>query len=136
MSTLWDNIKLKIIVIIHILFVLFIVLTPFTNSNYLLFLHSIVIPCVLIHWYLNENICALTIMEKKIREKINGAQNAERDCFTCKIIEPIYDFKNNYKKQDIFIYVTTIMLWFISIGKLYKKFKNKEITKFIDLMKI
>lgn len=136
MSTLWDNIKLKLIVIIHIIFVIFVILTPFTNSNYLLLLHVILVPFIILHWSLNDNTCALTTLEKKLRERMNGIKNAHKECFSCKIIEPIYDFKNNYKERAMFIYIITIILWCISILKLYKKYKNKEITKFIDLIKI
>ena len=136
MSNLWDNIKLKIVIIIHILFVLFIIITPFTNSNYLLCLHSVIVPFIMFHWCLNDNTCALTTFEKKLREKVYGTRNAKKECFSCKIIEPIYDFKENYKERASFIYIVTTILWLISVGKLYTKYKNKEITKFIDLMKI
>lgn len=136
MSTLWDNIKLKIVVIIHIIFVIFVIFTPFTNSNYFLCLHSIIVPFIILHWSLNDNTCALTTFEKKLREKINGVQNANKECFSCKIIEPIYDFKNNYKERAMFIYGVTIILWCISVSKLYRKYKNKEITKFMDIIKM
>ena len=136
MTTLWDNIKLKIIIIIHIIFVLFVVLTPFTNSNYLLCMHILIVPFIIIHWLLNDNTCALTTIEKKMREKIYGIKNAHKECFSCKIIEPIYDFKKNYKERANFIYFMTTLLWLTSVAKIYKKFKTKEVTRFIDLMKI
>jgi hypothetical protein len=136
MSTLWDNIKLKIVMIIHILFVLFVLITPFTNSNYFILMHSIIVPFIMLHWFLNDNTCALTTFEKKLRENVYGVINLEKECFSCKIIEPIYDFKNNYKERAMFIYIVTFVLWFISISKLYRKYKNKEITKFMDFMKM
>ena len=135
MTSLWDNIKLKIIIIIHIFFVIFVVVTPFTNSNYLLSLHAIIIPFIMLHWCFNDNTCALTLLEKKMREKIYGVENAHNECFSCKIIEPIYDFKENYKNRANFIYIVTTILWLISVNKLYKKYKNKEITKFTDILK-
>lgn len=136
MTTLWDNIKLKIIIIIHILFVMFVILTPFTNSNYLLCMHILIVPFIMLHWCLNDNTCALTTLEKKMREKMYGTKNAHKECFSCKIIEPIYDFKQNYKERANFIYLITTILWLISVGKIYRKIKTKEVTKFMDLMKI
>ena len=87
----------------------------------------------MLHWYVNNDMCALTLMEKKIREKINGKQNAENDCFTCKIIEPVYNFKNNNVDKTKFIYTTMILLWSISIFKLYTYYKSGKIHKFSDL---
>ena len=136
MSNIFDNLKLKLVVLIHIIFVIFIIVTPFTNSTYFLLLHAIVTPFIMIHWSLNDNSCALTTFEKKLRTKINGIENATKQCFSCKIIEPIYDFKNNYKERATFIYICTTILWLISVLKLYRKYKNKEITKFVDLMKM
>ena len=125
MTNIIDEILLKIILIIHMTIVIFIVLTPFINSNYLL----------LLHWLMNNNMCALTLMEKKIREKLSGSLNAKKECFTCKIIEPIYDFKNNYKERATFIYASTTILWLISVSRLYYKYKIGEIKHIKDLMK-
>ncbi len=136
MSNIINTILLKLILIIHIVIVIFILLIPFTNSNYLLLLHAIMVPFIMIHWVLNNNTCALTLFEKKIREKITGTTNAHRECFTCKIIEPIYDFKNNYKERATFIYAITTGLWLISVLKLYFKFKNCQIKNLKELMTI
>lgn len=132
MSNIIDEIKLKIIFICHLAIVLFVIITPFTNSNYLLIMHSIIVPFIIMHWISNNNICALTLFEKEIRRKLNRNPSTD-DCFTCKIIEPIYDFKNNNKQRANFIYTVAITLWGITIYKLFNKYKNKEINKFSDL---
>lgn len=128
-----DKIKLKIIILCHILIVLFVILSPFTNSNYILFMHSIIIPFIMLHWYFNNDMCALTLLEKKIREKMNGKENASDDCFTCKIIDPVYNFKNNNEGKTKFIYSGMIILWFISLFKIFKKYKTGKIHNFNDL---
>jgi len=132
MINIIEEIKLKIILICHLIIILFVVLTPLSDSNYLLFMHSIIIPFIIFHWVTNNNMCSLTLVEKEIRKKINKNYN-NNDCFTCKIIEPVYDFKNNHNKRRKFIYSATIFLWFVSITKLYLKYKNKQISKFNDL---
>jgi len=134
-NNLFNKMLLKIISIIHILVLCFIIITPFIDSNYLLLLHAMLVPFIIFHWVLNNNMCALTLVEKKLREKITGTKNAEKECFSCKIIEPIYDFKNNYKERATFIYIATISLWLVSVSKLVKKYKAGKITKFVDLMK-
>lgn len=132
MANIIDKIKLKIIIICHLFIILFIILAPFSNSNYILFLHSIIIPLIVMHWILNNDVCSLTLMEKKIREKLYGKQNISK-CFTCKIIEPVYNFKDNHKKYDKLLYVVVSILWIISIYKLYYKYKIGEIKSIVDL---
>ena len=124
---------LYFVTIIHVLFILFVILTPFTNSNYLLFLHVIMIPFVMLHWVLNENTCALTLLEKNIREQLYGKTPDSYECFTARIIEPIYDFKQNYSQLSNIIYIVTVSLWLISVSKLYDKYKTGEIKSVWDL---
>lgn len=124
-----------IIMICHIIIILFVIIIPFTNSNYFLLIHAIIIPFIMLHWILNNNTCALTIFEKILRTKDGVVPNSE-DCFTCRLIEPIYDFKNNYDDFSTLIYIITTGLWLISAYKLFNKYRCGEITSIDDLMKI
>jgi len=123
-----EEIQLKIITFAHILFVLFIVVTPFTNSNYLLLLHSIMVPFIIFHWITNNNICVLTVLEKNIKKNLYKENYKEEECFTCRLIEPVYDFVDDNKTFSKIIYIVTIMLWLISTGKLVYKYNSGEIT--------
>ncbi len=125
---------LKLITLIHILVILFIVIVPFTSSTYLLLLHVIVVPFIMLHWLINDNTCVLTIIEKNMREKMYGEAKTE-DCFTCRLIEPIYDFKNDYSSFSTIIYIVTFALWAISVYKLYSKYSSGEISSMKDLFK-
>ena len=129
---MWKDILLKFITLLHILFVLFVVVTPFTNSTYLLFLHFIFVPFMMLHWVLNDNTCILTIIEKKLKKEIYGEVD-EEDCITCKLIEPVYDFRKNYSTFSTIIYTITFLLWLISAGKLYYKYHTGSISSFRDL---
>jgi hypothetical protein len=71
-------------------------------------------------------------MEKKIREHLSGGEVSSNDCFTSRLINPIYDFKANNKDFSTIIYLITITLWLISSGKLYNKYKNGEIQSIYD----
>lgn len=127
---------LNIIIIIHILFILFIVIVPFTSYTYLLFLHVIICPFIVLHWVLNDNTCALTMAEKYIRTQMNnGVPIDDGDCFTCRIIDPIYKFTNTNADHSTIIYITITVLWLISLTKLLLKFKNGEIKSVLDLAK-
>lgn len=78
---------------------------------------------------LNDNTCVLTTIEKKIRE--NMGQKDDGKCFTCKLIEPVYDFKDNNSEYSALIYGLTISLWLISCCKL-----KSNVRKFNDFFKI
>jgi hypothetical protein len=125
---------LDLIVGLHIIFVLFVILTPFYGNNYLLMLHGIAVPFMMLHWVLNDNSCALTIIEKSVREQLYGTVNSS-ECFTCRLIEPVYDFKNNYESLSNTIYAVTLGLWLISVYKLTCRFRAGEIRSLKDLFK-
>lgn len=128
-----NEILLNIIIILHLIYICFIVITPFTNSNYFLLLHSIFVPFMLLHWIMNENICVLTLLEKNIRKKIYGKIPDSSDCFTCQLIEPVFDLKKNCENYSTLLYGVSIGLWIISVSKLYYKYKQGEITEIRDL---
>lgn len=120
---------LNLIIYLHILCVLFITCTPFLNSNYFLSLHITLLPFIWIHWVLNDNTCVLTTIEKNIRE--NMGQSGDDRCFTCKLIEPVYDFKDNNREYSTLIYALTISLWAMSCYNL-----KSNARKFNDLFKL
>lgn len=126
---------LYIISFLHILFILFVVITPFINSNYFLFLHAIFIPFLIFHWIINDNTCVLTMIERKLRKEIYGTETTEDDCITCKLIEPVYDFRSNYSGFSTIIYSITIGLWLISMCRLYSKYSDGSISKLGDIFK-
>ncbi|AYV76916.1 MAG: hypothetical protein Barrevirus3_36, partial [Barrevirus sp.] len=111
---------------------------PFTNMNYFLMLHAIFLPFIMLHWVCNDNTCVLTVIEKSLRKKIYGENNkdVEDSCITCKLIEPVYDFRKNYATFSTIIYTITIILWLISVSKLAYKYNVGEISSYEDLFTI
>ena len=124
---------LKSITLFHTLFLAFTIISPVLDINYFLLLHSVFIPFMILHWVTNDNTCVLTITERNIKKKIYGEKYTDDECFTCKIINPIYDFKKNNISYTKVIYTVTIMLWFISCYKLYDKYQHGKITKWENL---
>ena len=127
------NILLNIVTFLHVMFILFIVITPFVDSNYILLMHIMVIPFMMLHWLTNDNTCMLTIVEKNIRRELYGKKYNEDECFTCKLIEPVYNFTNKYETMSNIIYSITTILWIISIGKIYCKYRRGNITNWMQL---
>ena len=135
MSLINDSILL-LINVLHLIVILFVVGAPFSNSNYLLILHIIVVPFIILHWILNNNTCCLTVVEKLIRNKTYGTKVDELDCFTYQFIAPIYDFNKNYKQHSDFIYLLTIGLWTTSVYNLSNKFCSGKINNFQELFAV
>jgi len=127
---------LVLITVLHLIIVLFIVIAPFTNSNYLLLLYVITVPFIILHWVMNNNTCSLTVAEKYIRQKTYGIILNDDDCFTYNLIAPIYDFNKNYEAFSNFIYIATISLLSLASYKLIYKVYNGEIKTIADFSKL
>ena len=123
---------LKLIILTHIFFIIFVVITPFTDSNYFLMLHAMTVPFIVIHWICNDNTCMLTLIERALRKEIYGEKNDE-NCITCKLVEPVYDFKNNYQAFSTLIYIITLGLWLFSASRVYCRLKTRKISNWRQL---
>ena len=63
----------------------------------------------------------MTLIEMNIRQKMGNGDVDENECFTCRLINPIYDVTNHYSEFSAFIYIVCILLWVITATKLYCK---------------
>lgn len=124
-----NKMMLDFIVVLHFIFVLFIALVPFFAGNYFMILHAVVVPFMMAHWYLNDNNCALTIMEKNLRKAMYGEDPDPNDCFTYNLIAPVYDFKKNNSDMSSIIYIITIGLWLITLYRLYGNWKAGKLQR-------
>lgn len=135
MSFINDTLLL-LINILHLIIIIFVLAVPFSDSNYLIFLHIIIIPFIMIHWILNNNTCCLTVAEKFIRQKTIGTKIKEEDCFTYQLIAPIYDFNKNHEAFATFIYILTTCLWLISVHSISIKICKGKIRNLEDIAQI
>jgi hypothetical protein len=118
----------------HIIVILFVVIIPLTNGPYLLLFHTIFVPFLILHWVTNNNTCVLTTTEKFFRDV--KTKDDEKECLTCQLISPMFDFKKNYEKFSKLIYTATIALWIISLLKLITKFHSGEIQTLRQLFTV
>jgi hypothetical protein len=117
---------LKLIVqIIHILVRIFLVATPFLGDEYMLSMHAVTIPFVMMHWASNQTVCALTELEKLV------SGNKEEDTFfgqifvpiyknesfVGKILGPIYTVKDKDEEKRL-VWIGMTMLWIITLYRL------------------
>lgn len=105
--SLQNTIAAIIVKTVHLALVLFMVIVPFTNSEFFLTIHAIGLPGLLIHWITNNNVCSLTLLEAKL------TGSALNQTFIGKIVHPFFEI-NNYT-----IYTIVFGLWFLTLYKLY-----------------
>lgn len=129
-SLLW------ITIMIHTSFFLALLLAPLTNSNYILIMHGIFIPFILAHWISGDNTCAVTLVERGVRMAKDGKKYDDDSCISCKIIEPVFDFPKYYPKYYKYIVVGGLLLWFITIYKIYGRWTIGKINNWRDIFTI
>ena len=119
---------LKLLVqIIHVLVRIFIVATPFFGDEYLLSLHAVTIPFVMMHWATNQTVCALTEMEKLVSGKAEDdtffgqifVPIYKNESFIGTIHKPIYTVKDKDEEKRL-VWIGLTMLWFITLYRLSK----------------
>ena len=125
------NIFLYVIVIVHFLLICFVIGAPLFGRNWIIALHLIIVPFIVLHWYLNDNTCALTVAEYKIREQLYGYVDRSQ-CYMAKLIDPIYDFKKNNVHLSVFLYTIMFSLSSISVYKLFSRVKSGELKTIYD----
>jgi len=116
---------MNIIQIIHILVRIFLVATPFFGDQYLLSLHAITIPFVMMHWASNQTVCALTELEKfvsgnKEEDTFFGqifVPIYKNESFVGTILKPIYTVKDKDEEKRL-VWVGLALLWFITLYRL------------------
>jgi hypothetical protein len=118
----------------HFIVVCLVVGVPFFGNYYLVMMHSIMVPFMMAHWYFNDNTCVLSLMELQLRKNLGEVEIEQKDCFTCQLINPIYDFKANYSDWTVTIYTITTFLWMVSIYRLYCGYKIGDLRSFQDLL--
>ena len=112
---------------IHILVMCFICFVPFFGGDYLLSLHFIIIPFIMLHWITNQSVCALTEMEKLIR---GGCES--KDTFFGQVMDPIYKSESfigqlatpfytfeDEETETLAVWVGLTGLWLITLYKLW-----------------
>lgn len=103
-----NSLMLMFVKFIHLCLVLFIVGVPFVGNEWLLTMHAIIVPGIIMHWMTNNNICSLTYLESKL----SGV--SVNDTFIGKILFPFFEVNNK------FIYLIVLLLLFLTLLKLNK----------------
>lgn len=99
--------------VLHVMFLLWVVVTPFTNNEPMLVLHLMVMPFLWFHWWLNDDTCALTLMEQHLR----GVQQEES--FFHSLVSPVYKIRDGDMRTVSWI--ASVVLWLITLSKVMRR---------------
>lgn len=80
---------MNIIFWIHVVFLLAILIVPFTNNRRNLEFYSIIIPFIFYHWSVNDDTCALTQAEMYVTGR------SKDETFMGRVVGPIYKMEEN-----------------------------------------
>lgn len=98
------NILANIISFIHGWILSFVILVPLIGDIKLLLINTLFMFIIMLHWYLNNNICALTLFEKILRGKTD-----DNETFFGQIFGKIYSVGNNSKIYWIGIFALVLI---------------------------
>jgi hypothetical protein len=102
----------NVIKVLHIIFIIWVVVTPFTNNEPMLVLHLFVVPFMQIHWATNQDTCALTLMERHLR----GVSSDES--FFHNLVSPVYKIQDQQLRPVI--WAASLGLWLVTLNKVMK----------------
>jgi hypothetical protein len=97
--------------LLHIVLVIFVCVGPFVNDLHLLLLYLMVVPFIYLHWVTNNDTCALTLMECKLRGIEPGKS------FIHSLVSPVYKF--NEQHESTFVWLATFALWLVAVYRYY-----------------
>lgn len=98
---------------LHIAFVLWVLIVPFTNNEPMLVLHLFVLPFLWFHWWVNDDTCALTLAERSLR----GVSSEES--FFHNLVSPVYKIQDSDVRSAS--WVISILLWLVTLAKVLQR---------------
>ena len=102
-----------IIRLIHIIFVIFVLFGILFNDPLLLLLYLATLISLQLHWYTNNDVCFLTLLERILLGKTN------EESFMHQIVSPIYKIPDKS-----LAYLSKVIVYVLIIGTLFKMYKK------------
>jgi len=109
MPGLGSQIAAGLVSVLHTAFVLFMIWAPFSSNRTALVLHLTITPFLWIHWILNDDTCALTLLEKKLR----GCDDSSS--FFYALVSPVYKVRDADVRSASWL--LSVVLWLVTLSK-------------------
>lgn len=94
---------------LHVAFVAFMALAPFSGDRVVLVLHLVTTPFLWVHWLLNDDTCALTLLESRLRGVPAEAS------FVHSLVGPVYKLRDGDVR--VACWVASVALWAVTLRK-------------------
>jgi hypothetical protein len=112
----------SVISLIHIMIIVYVVVVPFLPNTYielpfLLLTHLALCGSMMVHWWLNNDTCCLTVAESWLR----GIEM--EDSFMHRLVSPVYTVDKS--SMGLYTWVFTYILMGISLVRVYSFLKIK-----------
>ena len=91
-------------------FVAWVCWAPFSGSDTMLVMHALLVPFLWLHWLINDDTCALTLLESWLR----GVD--ARSSFFHRLVSPV--FKLHAEHTDYAAWGGTALVWCVSLARL------------------
>ena len=111
------SVAANIIWILHMLLVVWVIVTPFTQNEPMLVLHLIMMPFLWFHWCVNDDTCALTLLEQKLRGL--SPEECKEKSFFFNLVSPVYKIQDNEVRTVAWI--ASVTLWLVTLSKVLKR---------------
>ena len=105
-----NTVLANLVFVLHIAFVLWFLWAPFSGNESMIVLHALMFPFIAFHWILNQDTCALTLLERSLR----GVSSEES--FFHNLVSPIYKIEDSHMR--VIAWVVGIGLWSVSVYKI------------------
>jgi len=95
---------------LHMLLIIFVVFAPFTKDSLVIFLNIVIMASIMVHWFLNNQVCCLTELEKMCRGK-----ECDSETFFGQLVGPVYSANT----ENQFAWSLMIFLFLFNLKKMY-----------------
>ena len=113
----------NIVSILHVAFITFMLLAPFSPFPTAVWAHAVIVPFLLFHWAVNDDTCFLTLVERKLR----GLEHNDLSFFHS-LVSPIYKLPNHVVGKGV--WVITIALGLISWCRIIHAWRSNRNKKY------
>jgi hypothetical protein len=100
--------------LLHVLIVIAAVTVPFSDDDTMLAAYVFMIPFLWMHWLMNDDTCALTALECRLRGLESSGES-----FIYKVVSPVYKIKNAQVKS--LAWWGSVALWALAVYRVRQR---------------
>ena len=100
--------------IIHVLIVVAALVVPFVNDDTLLSAYVFLIPFLWAHWLMNDDSCALTALECRLR-----GLESDGESFIYSVVSPVYKIQDDQVKT--MAWGVSLVLWCVAVYRVRQR---------------